>query len=312
MSNQCTNPSLETSDVAVEDVRLLEARAVPLGGLRAIKVDRLLPHRTLPTVGAWCFLDRFGPQHDDMTVLPHPHTGLQTVTWPFAGEVRHRDSLGSDVLIKPGQLNLMTAGRGISHSEFSLGDRPLLDGLQLWLALPAAADAVAPSFEQHADLPVFTDHSLRARVFIGSIGDVTSPATTYSPLVGADFSLAPGDTATVPLRTDFEHALVVVDGSLAALGHDLPSGPMLYLGTNRDHVTVTSDSGARAILLGGAPYEDDLVMWWNFVGRSHDDIAAARAEWEDGDRFGVVRGHDGARIPAPPLPGVRLTPRRRR
>ncbi|REH38187.1 hypothetical protein BCF44_114212 [Kutzneria buriramensis] len=311
MSNLCTNPSLVDDGASGGDVRLLPARAVPLGGVRAIRVDRLLPHRSLPTVGAWCFLDRFGPQHDDMTVLPHPHTGLQTVTWPFAGEVRHRDSLGSDVVIKPGQLNLMTAGRGISHSEFSLGDRPLLDGLQLWLALPAASDGVAPAFEQHADLPVFSDHSLRATVFIGSIGGVTSPATTYSPLVGADFSVAPGDTATVPLRTDFEHALVVIEGSLTALGQELPSGPMLYLGTNRDHVTVTSDSGARAILLGGAPYTDDLVMWWNFVGRSHDDIATAREQWQHGDRFGLVDGHDGARIPAPPLPGVRLTPRRR-
>ena len=311
MSNQCTNPSLEADDVAVDDVRLLEARAVPLGGVRAIKVNRLLPHRTLPTVGAWCFFDRFGPQYDDMSVLPHPHTGLQTVTWPLSGEIRHRDSLGSDAVIKPGQLNLMTAGHGISHSEFSLGDRPLLDGLQFWLALPAASDGIEPAFEQHADLPVFVDRGLRATVFIGAIGDVVSPATTHSPLVGADFSLAPGETATVPLRTDFEHALVVVNGSLSALGRDLPSGPMLYLGTNRDHVTVTSDQGARAILLGGTPYEDDLVMWWNFVGRNHEDIAAAREQWEHGDRFGLVKGHDGARIPAPPLPAVRLRPRRR-
>jgi len=311
MSNLCTNPSLDEDGAAVGDVQLLAARAVPLGGVRAIKVDRLLPHRTLPTVGAWCFLDRFGPQRDDMTVLPHPHTGLQTVTWPLAGEVRHRDSLGSDVVIKPGQLDLMTAGRGISHSEFSLGDRPLLDGLQLWLALPAASDSVAPGFEQHTDLPVFTDHGLRATVFIGAIGDVVSPATTYSPLVGADFSLAPGEAATVPLRRDFEHALVVVEGSLSALGHDLPSGPMLYLGMNRDHVTVTSDHGARAILLGGTPYEDDLVMWWNFVGRSHEEIVQARDDWAEGDRFGLVKGHDGARIPAPPLPAVRLRPRRR-
>jgi redox-sensitive bicupin YhaK (pirin superfamily) len=303
MSDQGTSPS--------GGVRLLDARAVPLGGVRAIRVDRLLPHRSLPTVGAWCFLDRFGPQRDDMTVLPHPHIGLQTVTWPFAGEIRHRDSLGSDVVIKPGQLNLMTAGRGISHSEFSLGDRPLLDGLQLWLALPAVADGVAPAFEQHTDLPVFADHGLRATVFVGAIGNVVSPATTHSALVGADFSLAPGGTATVPLRPDFEHALVVVEGSLSALGHDVPAGPMLYLGADRDHVTVTSDSGARAILLGGAPYEDDLVMWWNFVGRSHEEIAQARQEWAEGDRFGLVEGHDGARIPAPTLPGVRLTPRRR-
>ena len=117
--------------------RLLEAREVPLGGVRAMHVRRTLPTRDLPLVGAWCFLDTFGPEHVDMRVLPHPHIGLQTVTWPLAGEIHHRDSLGSDVVVRPGELNLMTAGHGVSHSEISLGTGQLLHGVQLWVALPA-------------------------------------------------------------------------------------------------------------------------------------------------------------------------------
>ncbi|MET0132271.1 MAG: pirin family protein, partial [Kibdelosporangium sp.] len=139
MSNLETEP-VETPCRSAGDpgttVEFFEARAVPLGGVRGINVKRLLPQRALPTVGAWCFLDVFGPHPDGMSVLPHPHTGLQTVTWPLSGEIRHRDSIGSDVVLKAGQLNLMTSGRGISHSEFSLGDG-VQHGLQLWVALPA-------------------------------------------------------------------------------------------------------------------------------------------------------------------------------
>jgi len=292
---------------------LFEARSVPLGGIRGMRVDRVLPHRSLPTVGGWCFLDQFGPQHTDMRVLPHPHSGLQTVTWPLAGEIHHRDSLGGDVLVRPGQLNLMTAGRGISHSEFSVGDVPLLHALQLWLALPADAAGIEPGFEQHVALPSYERGGLRATVLVGGLGDAVSPATVHTPLVGADLSLAPGTAAGVPLRRDFEHALLVVEGEVEAAGTRLAAGPLLYLGTGRDTLSLaTGGSGARAMLLGGEPFPDELVMWWNFVGRSHEEIAAARADWTDGDRFGRVAGHGDARIPAPELPGVRLRPRRRR
>jgi redox-sensitive bicupin YhaK (pirin superfamily) len=292
---------------------LFEARSVPLGGIRRMRVDRVLPHRSLPTVGGWCFLDQFGPQHTDMRVLPHPHSGLQTVTWPLVGEIRHRDSLGSDVLVRPGQLNLMTAGHGISHSELSVGDAPLLHALQLWLALPADAAGIAPGFEQHVALPSYEREGLRATVLVGGLGDAVSPATVYTPLVGADLTLAPGATASVPLRRDFEHALLVVSGEVEAAGTRLAAGPLLYLGTDRDTLSLsTGDGGARTMLLGGEPFPDELVMWWNFVGRSHEEIAAARAGWEDGDRFGRVPSHGDDRIPAPELPGVRLRPRRRR
>jgi redox-sensitive bicupin YhaK (pirin superfamily) len=292
--------------------KLFEARSVPLGGIRGMRVERVLPHRSLPTVGGWCFLDQFGPQHTDMSVLPHPHSGLQTVTWPLVGEIRHRDSLGSDVLVRPGQLNLMTAGHGISHSEFSAGDAPLLHALQLWLALPAGAAGIAPGFEQHLALPTYERGGLRATVLVGALGDAASPATVYTPLVGADLSLAPGAAASVPLRRDFEHALLVIEGEVEVAGTRLAAGPLLYLGTSRDELVLSSTGGGRAFLLGGEPFPDELVMWWNFVGRSHEEIAAARSDWEDGDRFGHIRAHGTERVPAPELPGVRLRPRRRR
>jgi redox-sensitive bicupin YhaK (pirin superfamily) len=290
---------------------LLAAREVPLGGVRGMTVHRTLPQRRTPTVGAWCFLDRFGPQHTDMRVLPHPHTGLQTVTWPLSGEIRHRDSVGSDVVVRPAQLNLMTSGRGVAHSEFSLGDAPLLDALQLWVALPADRAAGEPAFEQHTELPRYEGGGVRAVVAVGELGGVRSPATTHTPLLGAEITVDAGGAGSVPLRPDFEHAVLVLDGSLTAAGTGT-AGPLLYLGTGRDELTLTSGSGARAFLLGGEPFEDELVVWWNFVGRSHDEIVEARLDWENGgQRFGVVAGHGGARIPAPTLPGVRLTPRRR-
>ncbi|MBK1782730.1 pirin family protein [Prauserella cavernicola] len=292
---------------------LLEARTVPLGGVRGIQVDRVLPQRALPTVGAWCFLDQFGPARSDMRVLPHPHIGLQTVTWPLAGEIRHRDSLGSDVVVRPGQLNLMTGGRGVAHSEFSLGDEPELHGLQLWVALPEQSTGVEPAFEQHVALPRFEADGLSATVLVGSLGDAVSPATVYTPLVGAELTVGPGARTKLPLRRDFEYALLVVDGDVTVAGVPLSPGPLLYLGTGRDELEIAASAGARALLLGGEPFPDELVMWWNFVGRSHEEIAEARAAWEahDESRFGRVDGHGDARIPAPDLPGVRLTPRRR-
>ncbi len=141
-------------DCAGPRTLLIETREVPLGGVRAMSVHRSLPQRDLPLVGAWCFLDRFGPQQARMRVEPHPHIGLQTVTWPYQGEVRHRDSVGSDVVVRRGALNLMTSGAGIAHSEYSLGeDAAPLDALQLWVALPEVRRHGGPAFEQHAVLP---------------------------------------------------------------------------------------------------------------------------------------------------------------
>jgi quercetin 2,3-dioxygenase len=307
MSNLDAHPTMTDVTRCDAVTEVFEPREVPLGGVRGIQVDRVMPQRGLPTVGAWCFLDAFGPNETAMRVLPHPHIGLQTVTWPLAGEVHHRDSLGSDVVVRPGQLNLMTAGRGIAHSEVSVSEG-VLHGLQLWVALPAERAAMAPAFEQHVDLPVYAAGGLTATVLMGAIGDMMSPATTHTPLLGADVTIS--GTASLPLRAEHEHAVFAVT-DLTVAGTTLHKGQLLYLGTGRTEVDLSA-TGGRAFLLGGEPFPDDLVMWWNFVGRSHDEIVAARTDWEArADRFGVVAGHDGARIPAPDIPGVRLTPRRR-
>lgn len=301
---------------------LLEAREVPLGGVRAMSVRRALPQRDLPLVGAWCFLDRFGPQVTRMRVEPHPHIGLQTVTWPLVGEVRHRDSVGSDVTVRRGALNLMTSGAGISHSEYSVGtDAAPLDALQLWVALPESRRHGVPAFEQHERLPEVVlegrggDGS--ATIVLGAFAGAVSPATTHTPIVGAEIRVPAGSRVTLPLDPVWEHALVGVDGDArvhaSAEPVDLDDAHLLYLGIRRSSVDVSSETGATLFLLGGEPFEDDVVMWWNFVARSHEEIVDAREAWEShAERFGHVVDHGDERIPAPPLPGVRLTRRRRR
>ncbi len=291
---------------------LLEPREVPLGGVRGLTVHRTLPHRVLPTVGPWCFVDHFGPTREPMTVLPHPHTGLQTVTWPLAGDIRHRDNLGSDVVLRPGELNLMTSGDGVSHSELSVEPDAMMHGLQLWVALPDASRAGPAAFEHLPDLPRTGGVGWRAIVLMGRLGDAESPAATFSPMVGAEVTLGAGATADVPLQPEFEHAVLAVDGAARVGGFDLMHRQMRYLAPERDSVRLQAARDTTVLLIGGEPFTESLVMWWNFIGRSHDDIVKAREEWEQAsDRFGQVEGHDQV-IPAPPLPKVRLTPRRRR
>lgn len=302
---------------------VLEPREVPLGGIRGMQVLRTLPHRNLPTIGAWCFLDRFGPAEVRMRVEPHPHIGLQTVTWPLVGEIRHRDSLHSDVDLRRGQLNLMTAGDGISHSEYSLGDEPTaLDALQFWVVLPESARHGAAGFEQHTELPQVTLHAdegpdAEATVVLGDFAGVRSPATVYTPIAGAEVRIAAGTRVRLPLETAWEHAIALVEGDIRVSEHRLARNEMLYLGDSRHEVEVASDEGALLFLLGGTPFEEDLVMWWNFAARTHDEIEQARGDWETAApegigaaRFGVVAGHE-LRVPAPPLPPVRLIPRTR-
>lgn len=301
-----------------------------------MNVRRTLPQRGLPTIGAWCFLDSFGPDRTAMSVLPHPHTGLQTVTWPLAGNVRHRDSVGSDVVVLPGELNIMTAGYGVSHSEFAVlpasdagsdggAPLPVQRGLQLWVALPDAERHREPAFEQHRDLPSVTGPGFTATVMVGEFAGAVSPATMYSPIVGAD--IACEGAATFPLNEHFEHAVLVLDGGLTLDGQEVPPGPLGYLGAGRSALDVQALPGTRFLLIGGEPFQEELLMWWNFVGRTHDEVAQARADWEAqaaladdaarGARFGLVAGHgpdagaEAGRIPAPPMPAVRLAPRRR-
>ncbi len=303
--------------------RVLAPREVPLGGARAMLVRRTLPHRDLPTVGAWCFVDDYGPtdlsRSAGMHVPPHPHTGLQTVTWLLEGEVHHQDSVGSEQRVRPGQLSLMTAGRGIAHAETSPVDHPpLLRGVQLWVALPDDARHGAPHFAHHPQLPRVEDGSVRATVIVGEIAGERSPAEANSPLVGADVTLDEG-TGRLPLDADFEHAVLALDGDVTVDGDAVPEASLVYLGCGRPELTLgAGPRGGRLMLLGGAPFEEELLMWWNFVGRDHDEILAFRSEWEaarqgaDGTRFAPVTGYSGPALPAPEMPSTRLRPRRRR
>ncbi|GIJ44502.1 hypothetical protein Val02_13880 [Virgisporangium aliadipatigenens] len=290
------------------DSLLLPGHDVPLG--RYTTVRRLLPQRTRRTVGAWCFVDHFGPDdvagRPGMRIGPHPHTGLQTVTWLVEGEILHRDSTGSRQVIVPGQLNVMTSGRGISHSEESPADHPpLLHGLQLWVALPESARHREPGFAHHATLPVVEVGDARVTVLAGAFAGAVSPAVVYSPLMGAEVILA--GSADFPVERGFEYAAVVMTGAARVEGVDLKPGDLLYLGTGLS--TVRVDGDARLFLFGGEPFDEPLVMWWNFVGRSHEEIAEARADWAAGRRFGTVSAEPP--LEAPAMPTVRLKARTR-
>ncbi len=292
---------------------LLVGRDVVLGGTRGMTVTRTLPHRDRRMVGAWCFVDRYGPEDitgtAGMRVPPHPHTGLQTVSWLLAGDILHRDSLGNEQLVRPGRLNLMTAGRGIAHSEESAPVRgPVLDGVQLWVALPGAYRSVPPDFGHHADLPVLRYPDGSVTVILGGLAGAVSPARAYTPIVGAEMILS--GQLELPLRADFEYAVLVLSGSADVDGTRLEAGPLLYLGTGRSALPLRADG--RLLLLGGAPFEEQIVMWWNFVGGSHDEVVQARADWAAADgRFGTVHGYNGDPLPAPVLPATPLKPRGR-
>ncbi|MGW3288418.1 pirin family protein [Streptomyces sp. NPDC001002] len=301
--------------VVAEPVReLLSPRRVQLGA--STEVRRLLPNLGRRMVGAWCFVDHYGPDdiadEPGMQVPPHPHMGLQTVSWLHEGEVLHRDSTGSLQTIRPRELGLMTSGRAISHSEES--PRPharLLHGAQLWVALPDGHRHTDPRFEHHAELPVVTAPGLKATLILGDLDGATSPGTTYTPIVGADLTLSAGADVRVPLERDFEYAVLAMSGETHVDGVPLLPGSMLYLGCGRDELPVRAASDAGLMLLGGEPFEEELIMFWNWIGRTQQEIEQARADWMTGTRFGEVKGYDGDPMPAPELPPVALKPRGR-
>ncbi|KUI44390.1 pirin [Mycobacterium sp. IS-1590] len=317
MSNTDPAPA-EVACAAVPFAGVLHPREVPLGGPRAIRVRRTLPQRERSLIGAWCFADHYGP-HDvrggtGMDVPPHPHTGLQTVSWLFDGEVEHRDSGGVHALVRPGELNLMTAGAGICHSEVSTSATTILHGVQLWVALPEEARDTARGFEHFIPAPrAVGDATLR--VFIGELEGERSPVHTFTPLLGAQIDLDPEAEVTLEVDSAFEHGVLLDHGDVAVNGTALEVADLAFqaAGAERLHLANRGSEAARLVLLGGPPFPEELVMWWNFVGRSHDDIAAYRRQWEDGDeRFGAAQGYRGAvtRLPAPPLPNATLRPRR--
>ena len=294
-------------------VEVLEPREVPLGGPRAIRVRRTLPQRQRSLVGAWCFVDHYGPVDARMDVPPHPHTGLQTVSWLFSGGVEHRDSAGVHAAVRPGELNLMTAGAGICHSEVSVDSGAPRRGVQLWIALPASDRDAGRDFAHYAPAPVALPGA-NARVFLGELVGTRSPVPTFTPLLGVQIDLEAAATLDIDVDPAFEHGVLCDSGAVHVDGAALTVAEFAYRSPGRAQLQVhnAGEGPARVLLLGGTPFTEELVMWWNFVGRSHEDIVDYRRLWEDADdRFGAVVGYRGAlaRLPAPPLPTARLRPR---
>lgn len=319
MSNLEKQPPEVLLDVAVHrgGIEHLLPRDVPLGGPRAMQVRRTLPQRARSLIGAWCFVDHYGP--DDITagagmvVPPHPHTGLQTVSWLFAGEIEHRDSTGAHAMVRPGELNLMTAGRGVQHSEMSTDATVTLHGAQLWIALPDAARDSDPRFEHYAPRP-FRLGAATVSMFLGTLAGDTSPVPTSTSLLGAQLDIPGGARIELDLDDSFEHGILLDSGSLTVDSEPLATDTLAFLSTGRSRVTLEAGTDARILLIGGVPLGERIIMWWNFIGRTHDEIVAFRDQWQqrveheiDG-RFGAI-ADAAAPLPAPTMPSVRLNPR---
>lgn len=280
-----------------------EGRDIRLGELAVL---RALPARGRRLIGPWCFLDRFGPlsftQSTPMDVAPHPHMGLQTVTWLLEGEVVHDDSLKQEAVLRPGALNVMTSGGAIAHAEKTPDDNTgKLNGVQLWTALPESRRHGAAAFQHLNAVPTFEAAGGIVQLFSGSLGGMASPAEHYSELVGADLQVHRRETLTVPLQPRHEHAVLLLTGDCTIEGEFLSRTTLYYLGTDRQELAVSSKEGARILLLGGLPFPETILMWWNFVARTPGEIREARDDWEAHRRFGDVPAYKGPRLPAPEL-----------
>jgi redox-sensitive bicupin YhaK (pirin superfamily) len=282
---------------------LIIPRAHDIGGL---EVRRALPSARRRLVGPFIFFDRMGPAilraGQALDVRPHPHIGLSTVTYLFDGKIRHRDSLGTEMVIEPGDVNLMTAGRGIVHSERSpeeLRGGPLsISGLQTWLALPEDKEEVEPLFENtgHAELPVIDGEEATGRVVIGSFSGLRAPVRTASDTLYVDITLKPGGRIPIPAETE-ERAIYLLEGEVEIAGDRFANNQLLVF-REGDKIVVSSERGAHFMLFGGASLGSQRYIWWNFVSSSKERIEQDKEEWRTG-RFDIVPGDAEERIPLP-------------
>lgn len=279
--------------------------------LGSLQISRAMPIRDRRMVGAWCFLDRYGPVsfagETPMNVPPHPHIGIQTVSWLLEGEILHSDSLGLQAVVRPGGVNVMTSGTGISHAEETPArNSGRLSGVQLWVALPEAQRRGDPSFTAVEQVPLIETRGGLVQVFAGSYGGATCPAPYFSEIVGLDVQIHPGARLDLELRPDFELAALLLSGDCALADQPIQERTLYYLGSQRESAAFNSREGGRLLLIGGPPFPETILMWWNFVARAPEEIAQARADWEAArqgaqTRFGHVPGEHGAMLAAPEL-----------
>jgi len=317
-----SGPATDRRSRAIE---VLLPREVPLGGPRAMLVNRTLPQRRRSLIGAWCFVDHYGPKEVQpgtpaMEVPGHPHIGLQTVTWLFEGEIEHRDTVGTVGVIRPGEMNLMTAGAGVAHSEYSLPATTRMHGAQLWVALPDGARTGERAFEHFVPEALEVDGA-EVRVFLGAWLGSTATPRTFTRLLGAEVRLPAHSTWRAPLDPADEVGVLVVEGPVEVDGVAATRSQLVALADGTEELVLTAgDEPARVLVLGGEPFGAPVVMWWNFVGRDHDDIVAARADWQRQVDQQRAAGHADGRfgphpaswddvLAAPELPTVRLMPR---
>ena len=270
-------------------------------------IKRALPSREKRMIGAWCFLDHAGPVHfpqgEGLDVGPHPHIGLQTFTWMIDGTMLHDDSLGSKQLIRPKQVNLMTAGYGISHTEVAPDNETQMHAAQLWIALPDDKRNIAPRFDHYPELPVVNKDEIEFTVLVGDFLNTTSPVKVHSELLGVDLRTQQAASSTLKLNPKFEYGLMVLDGEATVNGHELNDDNFLFIEPGLKEIQIQLAANSRVLLLGGEPFESPILLWWNFVGRTQQELAEARQQWVEGhSRFGNIPAYEGPRLEAPVLP----------
>jgi len=301
MSGPVQDADARCENEALPRIEAREGRSTEVGGM---PVARVLPTKGRRTVGAWCFVDLMGPadaeEPDPMEVGPHPHIGLSTVTWLLDGEAWHTDSLGTEQLIRPGQLNLMTAGHGIAHAE--LAAQPPFRGVQMWIAQPEGTRHGASAFEHHAELPEVEVGGIRGLMIAGELAGVSSPASTDTPLMGAELSMDRG-SASLPTSRAFEHCVVPLDGRVRVGDDIVEPGWLGLIPLGVDELPISAETDAtRFLVLGGEPLGEKVAMWWNFVAREQEELTQAYRDWEARtDRFAEVPSSlDRIEAPRPP------------
>lgn len=270
-------------------------------------IKRALPSRHKRMIGAWCFLDHAGPvsfpQGDGLDVGPHPHIGLQTFTWMIEGTLMHTDSIGSKQLIRPKQVNLMTAGQGISHTEVAPEQETHMHAAQLWIALPDTKRNMPPRFDHYPELPVVSRDGVEFTVLVGEFLETRSPVEVHSPLLALDLTAAETVRTRLQLNPAFEYGFMALEGTAHINQHELNEDNMVVLEPGLQDIEIELHQGARVLLLGGEPFESAILLWWNFVGRTQDELSEARDQWVNQDpRFGSIPDYNGPRLEAPALP----------